>query len=233
MNNYNGGETIPRNHYQNDQLVIRQSDGKRPHRTLAQPKHTLGNSHRRHAERRFANNKYLRQTDAPRKVKSRQHRQPDSQRFEREQYFNQVGFIMKRFYFRFRVMLMMLALGLSSVWFFEKISIFKNEEIKDATFVIIAPPQPKFIETFRACGFGYVQGYETKDGIELTEGHLGCEKKFKGKSFVKKDKVRVISKIKTKENTYFEIHDLNDGLCINAPSIELGLELEEFLKTNR
>lgn len=140
---------------------------------------------------------------------------------------------MKRFYFRFKFLLMTLALGLANVWFFNNIKITDNEDIRNATIVTIAPKQPKFTESFRGCGFGYVQGFFSNNGIELTEGNLGCNKpKKRDKRVVKSDDDRIISKIETGDKTYFEIYQLENGHCINSPTIELGIELENYLKNN-
>ena len=67
---------------------------------------------------------------------------------------------MKKFYRCFRVLLMTFTFGLASVWFFHNIKFASNEEeIKNATIVTIAPAQPRFIKSDRACGFGYSQSY--------------------------------------------------------------------------
>lgn len=137
---------------------------------------------------------------------------------------------MKKFYSRFRVMLLTFAFGLSSVYFFHNINFNGNELFIDATFVRIAE-QPRFTESFRGCGMGYVQGYFSSDGLALTEGNLGCkEPKKNDKRIVIKDDKRIISKIETEDRTYFEIYQLEKSRCIDSPTIELGLELEEFLK---
>ncbi|MDQ3061732.1 MAG: hypothetical protein M3R14_02565 [Acidobacteriota bacterium] len=141
---------------------------------------------------------------------------------------------MKRHYLKFRIMLMTFALGLASVWFLNNLKTNDEAEIKDTMVISIAPKQPRFTESFRGCGMGYVQGYITNDGIELTEGNLSCEKPRKrGKQIIKSDSERIISKIEIEDKTYYEIYQLKNKHCINSPTIELGLELENYLKISR
>lgn len=142
---------------------------------------------------------------------------------------------MEKIYFRFRFFLMTLALGFASVWFFHNITITEDENIKTATLVTIAPKPPRFLETFRGCGggVGYFQGYMTNDGAELTEGNL-CEKpKARDKRIIQKDKERIVSKIEYENETYYKIYQIESGKCITAPTVELGIELENYLKNNR
>ncbi|HLM00068.1 MAG TPA: hypothetical protein VK400_03370, partial [Pyrinomonadaceae bacterium] len=111
----------------------------------------------------------------------------------------------------------------------------EDENIKTAALVTIAPKPPRFSETYRGCGdLGYVQGYFTNDGRELWEGGLACQKpKERDKRIIQKNKERVISKIEKENETYYEIYQIESGKCITAPTIELGLELENYLKNNR
>ena len=107
-----------------------------------------------------------------------------------------------------------------------------KSDMENAVIVTIAPKPPRFEETGRGCGLGYIQGYRTNDGIELTEGNLGCKKpKRRDKRIIQSNTERIISKIETNENTRYEIYQLKNSHCINAPNLELGLELEEWLKT--
>lgn len=138
---------------------------------------------------------------------------------------------MGKFYCRFRIMLMTLTLGLTSVWFFHNFETDENEDLRNVRIVTIAPKQPRFTETFRACGMGYIQGYVTNDDIALTEGTLGCdEPKKKDKRVIQKDEKRIISKIEKNNLISYEIYQVEKGLCINSPTIELGIELEIFLE---
>lgn len=128
-------------------------------------------------------------------------------------------------------MLVTFALGLASVWFCGNIQTTANDEVMIVT---MAPRPPRFTESFRACGMGYLQGYLSNDGIELTEGGLGCVKpKKRDKRVVQIDNERIISKIESDNKTYYEIYQLENGHCINSPSIEIGIELEKFLKNNK
>ena len=117
--------------------------------------------------------------------------------------------------------------------------------------------EKRFNETWRACKPGYAQGYITNDGMELTEGN-NCEKSEGiDERIIQKNNERVISEIERKdkisgqiyqigigqkrdpsngERNYkksYKIYQIRTGHCIESPSIELGLELENFLKTNR
>jgi len=77
---------------------------------------------------------------------------------------------------------------------------------------------------------GYVQGYVTDDGYELIEGGLGCKKPKKtDKSIVSIDSERIISKTEFRDHPYFKIYQFKKGFCIEAPTIEVGIELESYL----
>ena len=80
---------------------------------------------------------------------------------------------------------------------------------------------------------GYVQGYVTDDWHELTEGNLGCRqlKKY-DKTVVSIDSERIISKTKSRGRPYFRIYQLKKGTCIESPTIEMGIELENYLDKN-
>ena len=76
-----------------------------------------------------------------------------------------------------------------------------KSDLESAVIVTIAPKPPRFTETFRACRPGYIQGYETNDGIILTERSSSCEKpKKRDKRILHSDNERIISKIETKES---------------------------------
>jgi hypothetical protein len=131
---------------------------------------------------------------------------------------------------------MTFALGLASVWFLEHFEFTENEEISNALIVTVTPQltTPKFIETYRACGMGYIQGYATKKGIELSEGNLDCREPRKNdKRVIRRDNERIISKIDYQGKTYYEIYPFEKVNCITSPTIELGLELEQFLKDRK
>lgn len=136
-------------------------------------------------------------------------------------------------------MLLTFALGLASVWFSTQVKLTDNYnnalDLVNATIINIAPKTafPRFMPTGRGCGLGYTQDYKTNDGQNLSEGNAGCEKPRRGdKRIVQSDGERIISKIETEDKTYFEIYQLESGHCINSPTVELGLELENFLKNN-
>ncbi len=109
-----------------------------------------------------------------------------------------------------------------------------KSDLENATIVRIAPKPPRFTESFRACRPGYVQGYITNDGVELTEGNSGCEKlRKKDRRIIQRDDERVISKIENEDKTRYQIYQFKDGHCINAPTIELALEFEKWQKSQK
>lgn len=138
---------------------------------------------------------------------------------------------------------MTLAIGLASVFFFNTTFKSRDEIVIDlpkteSSDVFIVFPQERktfygnkrFVETWRACRPGHVQGYVSDDGIELCEGNLGCRKSEKNNErVIQKDSKRIISEIKLNNETRYKIYQPKTGGCIDSPSIELGLELENFL----
>ena len=147
---------------------------------------------------------------------------------------------MKLIYQKLGIASLTLIIGLLSVFTIKKISDSENaafvdeSDLKNAVMIVIAPKQPRFIETNRGCGFGFVQGYKTNDGINLFEGNLGCKKPKKNdKKIVQKDSKRNISKIETAERTSYQIYQLENSHCIDATTIEIGLELEKWLASQK
>lgn len=141
---------------------------------------------------------------------------------------------MKIFYTKFRIGLMTFAFGLASVYFMQNVKPAKSDDLTNAAIVTIAPKEPRFTETFRGCGLGYIQGFSTNDGLSLTAGTSGCEKPNpKDKRIVSRDNKRMISKIERENKMSYEIYRIEESDCINSPSIEVGLELEEYLNKNR
>lgn len=104
----------------------------------------------------------------------------------------------------------------------------------------------RFTESYRACGYGYVQGYVTDDGIEVREGSIGCIQLpsigntgfSDGNSRVpvrgiSQTAERAVLEFNEDGRQTFEIEELSDGACthfVSAPTLELALEFEEFLK---
>jgi hypothetical protein len=65
----------------------------------------------------------------------------------------------------------------------------------------------------------------------LIEGNSGCQKpKKQDQRIVRIDNENIISRKNDDGREYFEIYRIESGHCIEAPSIELGLELQSFLK---
>ena len=88
----------------------------------------------------------------------------------------------------------------------EDFTIIDESDLENAVIVTIAPKPPRFTETFRACRPGYIQGYETNDGLILTEGNSGCEKpKKRDERILQSNNERIISKIETKERSYTKL----------------------------
>jgi hypothetical protein len=158
---------------------------------------------------------------------------------------------MKLNYFRLRVLLMSLALGMSSVWFYNNFH-FSNQNYElsqddaDNLVYLVNPNNlPEFNPIGRGCGNGYVQTYETRDGQHLSEGATSLSK-IKFNNSIKNAEIiekvpnsknrhgelglRVITKnVSEKGKTYFEILWFNKGLLyyISAPTLELVLKFEE------
>ena len=133
-----------------------------------------------------------------------------------------------------------LTIGLFSTFIIKKIynsviaADIDESDLKNVVMVSIAPKSPRFIETGRGCGNGYIQGYETNDGMKLFEGTLNCKKpKNNDSKIFQKDSKRIISKIETLEKIYYNIYQLENSHCINSPTIELGLELEDWLASQK
>ena len=123
---------------------------------------------------------------------------------------------------------------------------------------VTAPKQkPRFTGTFRGCGFGYTQGYKTDDGQQLSEGITGTATRKKAHAEFKKrvaESVRVIERVPNYKNRLGKLgervvminppdgrnpeetvsilwHDGGQFIAfINAPSLDLALEFEQFLE---
>lgn len=108
----------------------------------------------------------------------------------------------------------------------------------------ISATSPRFQETGRGCGMGYVQGYETDDGERVSEGSIGCfaapgkknsfrVAKRKPNRVLTETSERAVVEINEDGKTSFVIYEISEGDCTNfisAPTLELALEFEEFLK---
>lgn len=137
---------------------------------------------------------------------------------------------MKKYILRFRILLLTLALGLATSSFYQNISQkAEDEELKNAIILTGAPKPPRFTETFRACGLGYVQGYISNDNIKLTEGSMDCHKPEE-KNIVQKDNLRVISRIEKNTEMRYQIYQIENQRCIDAPNLEIALEFEKWHK---
>jgi len=138
-----------------------------------------------------------------------------------------------QYWSRIRISLITFAIGLAFVTYWgDRQERSTDEELASATVVTIARI-PRFMETFRACGPGYVQGYETNDGFELTEGNSGCndpEARF-GNLYrsTKSESVYVFDR-ENDDRRFYKIYDLKTGHCVRAPSYELAVELQNYLK---
>jgi hypothetical protein len=117
--------------------------------------------------------------------------------------------------------------------------------------------KPRFTKTFRGCYFGYTQGYETDDGQQLSEGITGNVSRKKALTDFKKriaSSARVVERISGYKNHRGELgervvlvnspddRNAEETISIlwygggqfiafvNAPSLDLALEFERFLK---
>jgi hypothetical protein len=174
---------------------------------------------------------------------------------------------MKRIIFHLTISLLTFAIGFSVVClsglFAIVVSLFEPaslpESLSNNSNQTISVPygKPRFVGTFRGCGFGYFQRYETDDGQQLGEGNSGFETRKKARSEFKKwiaKAVRVIERVPNYKNRRGEFGEravlvnpaddrspketvsilFYDGgqfiAFIDAPSLELALEFEKFLK---
>jgi hypothetical protein len=158
---------------------------------------------------------------------------------------------MKINYIRMKVLLMSLAIGFSSVWFYNNFQFRDNfyelsqSEADSVAFLTRPKGFPEFTPTGRGCGNGYVQGYETSDGQNLSEGVAIINKRDFRKSIKDAEIIeriegavnrngekglRILTKnLSEKGNTYFEILWFGNGRLhyISAPTLELALKFEK------
>jgi hypothetical protein len=93
---------------------------------------------------------------------------------------------------------------------------------------------------------GYIQSYVTNDGLEVSEGNIGCvrlepdkkEDLFSksleaGHRVIERTDGRVLVESAASGKKRILIYSIADGACthyISAPTLELALEFEKFLK---
>lgn len=151
---------------------------------------------------------------------------------------------MKKIVFRLIVFVGALGLGLTAAFVVSK---SRTGYKFDAGILTVAlKPRPGFTKSFRGCGMGYVQGYTTSDGIEVTEGTIGCvaatgkdnrfwEAKRRPDRLISQTSERAVAEINEDGKRSFEIYKVTNGTCthfIGAPTLELALEFEEYLKNH-
>ena len=180
---------------------------------------------------------------------------------------------MKRTFLRLSISILTFAVGFSVVWLVGLLTVlFPPLENKSVSFNDLPTGQPvipiaetsyqkpRFTGTFRGCGFGYVQGYETDDGQQLSEGITGNATRKKAPAEFKKliaKAVRVVERVPNYENHRGELgervvlvnppDDRNAEetvsilwygggqfiAFIDAPSLDLALEFEQFLEATK
>jgi hypothetical protein len=140
----------------------------------------------------------------------------------------------KRYWFRIRIFLMTLALGLACVMYWddqEKRSV--DGELAAATIVDINIAKvPRFTETSRACGPGYTQAYVTNDGLELRESSGCYQPKTRHRrlfAWTKQEAAYVFDSEADGARSYV-LKDRKSGHCIDAPTYELAVELRNYLE---
>ena len=137
-----------------------------------------------------------------------------------------------------------LFLGQEDWWINESKELRKQVPALQSISDIDILPKHRFTETFRACKPGYVQGYVTEDGQEVTEGNNRCnlgDNDATGIEFnqtinraskvVDWKEERVVLEFQHEGNKYVEILRYSGGSCINfihAPTLELALEFETW-----
>jgi hypothetical protein len=177
---------------------------------------------------------------------------------------------MKRTFFRLSISILTFAVGFSVVWLAGLLTVlFPPVEIKSASFNELPTGQPiipraetsyqkpRFTGTYRGCGFGYLQGYETDDRQQLSEGITGNASRKKARVEFKKliaKAARVVERVPNYKNRRGELgervvlinppDDRNAEETvsilwygggqfisfIDAPSLDLALEFEQFLE---
>lgn len=117
--------------------------------------------------------------------------------------------------------------------------------------------KPRFSGTYRGCGFGYIQGYETDDHQELAEGVSGFETREEAAAEFQKRITKAIWIVERTPNYKNRLGELGERLVIinppdhrnaeitvsilwydgeiridhiEAPTLELAFEFENFLK---
>lgn len=171
---------------------------------------------------------------------------------------------MKLTVFRISVAIWTLVLGLLSVYFYSQLSqsaqyLFVNSiNVEEQLSIVEVASKPeieqipaikpflpnRFTPTFRACKPGYTQGYETDDGVELSEGSecpwedeettsQRFESKIeRAKTIIERKGGRIILEFEENGKHYFEILRYSDGdRCIkfiHAPSLEIAFEFEKW-----
>ena len=179
---------------------------------------------------------------------------------------------MKRVIFRLSILFFSIVIGFSVVWLWN-LSVFLNweKEIKsnpvgilrtasyDIAEFVFPLSKPRFRQTYRACGLGYRQSYETNDKRELSEGitevttpqqvrakiddlinnavgvveRVPGYKNYRGESGERI--VLIMPRDEWNDNEKVSILWLNDEAefiaFIEAPDLDLALEFEKFLES--
>ncbi len=168
---------------------------------------------------------------------------------------------MKRETFYPAIAILTLLLGVLGVWFLDLLPKLNNSEITELTILLNEVPavesisdveklpRHRFTETFRACKPGYIQGYVTDQGQEVTEGNNCCnlgdsnasENRFNeaisnaSKIFERKGE-RAVLDLQDETGTSVEILHYGGGTCISfihAPSLDLALEFEKWQRSHK
>jgi hypothetical protein len=144
---------------------------------------------------------------------------------------------MKRYFVRFRVLLLTIALGLAIVSLVDsRNNAIEDEALRNA--LIIKPVfAPRFSETWSAIGRDrqHSYGYVTNDHQNLTTGNLGCDlSRAERDNKVYKDVDKVAYRVGNRGKVNVRVVWSRSLRCIDGPNLDLDLELAEYLKgTNR
>jgi hypothetical protein len=177
---------------------------------------------------------------------------------------------MKRILFRFSISFLTFAVGFGVVWLAGLLTFLftpvENKPVSVSELALAQPvipipetsyQKPRFTGTYRGCYPGYVQGYETDDGQQLSEGitvfATRKETRAEFKKWIAKS-VRVVERVPNYKNRPGKpgervviINPPNDRNAeetvsilwyggdqiiafIDAPSLDLALEFEQFLE---
>ena len=164
---------------------------------------------------------------------------------------------MKRITFRLSIAALTFTVGVAGPWLMgkkQKAREALSEVSTEVSTAVAATGKPRFTATFRACGMGYVQGYELPDGRAMAEGTAGYSSRRKAKRELEKYLAKastIVERVPNYKNRFGEVGERIVALFppdeegkagasiiwygggrffhyIDAPSLEIALEFESW-----